>query len=145
MWKISPFFYLGNITISLCSINHVYGETIVSKYQFSDGKIRILRPSKDSKGTVVNPRFHSTNGGLLKITSTVPLISFRFQFTWPSSVSVIFSLAPQGHLMYRMSLFSVNMNTINTNNALNTEKKNTDWFLSSFRPAVSLSWIKEIL
>ncbi len=48
----------------------------------------------------------------------------------------MFSLTPSGQLMYRVSLCSVNMKMMRTKSALNTEKKNTDLFLSSFRPAV---------
>lgn len=48
----------------------------------------------------------------------------------------MFSLTPSGQLMYRVSLWRVNMKMIRTKSALNTQKKNTALFLSSFRPAV---------
>ena len=79
--------------------------------------------------------------------TTVPQCSYILLLlpTWLSLVRVLFSLTPKGQSMCRMSLFSVNMNTINTNSALNTAKKNTDLSLNSFSPDVILACQKKII
>lgn len=57
---------------------------------------------------------------------------------------VIFVRTPNGHLTCKLSLFSCNKNTINTNRALIMKKANTELFRSSFKSAAIRScggWI----